>query len=440
MPEQQIPIRLYKHQAPISIYERNRKGHTFGELTPDQLVTILSDAKDGNIEQWIELCAYALQTDLHLQSLIETRKSRVIGDGNFYLTPGKSVDPASQAMAKKAADFCEIVLNDIEEFNTTKMLSILDAIGHGVSCHELIWGRSNGANVIKDIQWVHARRFRWDEDWNLRLYDYGSRMEDGQYGEELQPDCWLVHNCRFTGSYPGEAGILRSCIWPWLFKMWVNRYHIHATERYGQPFITASVPSGSETSVRNNVLSKLEQLSYDTVGVFEEGTQIVFEGGPSKANNGEMFEKYLDRADRNQTKAVLGATDIVDPGIHGSQSAVETRTEATLDPRTLVDRSQVASRIQKQILGPLIRLNLHLWNGAIPPEPKFHFGVRKAENTYAVKGPAQVERQVSQPVTTSVQDEPKKKLNRSHSKISTQRTFSFSTNPLEKALSSVSDD
>jgi len=218
--------------------------------------------------------------------------------------------------------------------------------------------------------------------------------------------------------------------------MWVNRYHIHATERYGQPFVTAKVPKNSEVSVRNKVLAKLEQLSYDSVGVFEEGTEIVFEGGPSTAGNGDMFEKYLDRADANQTKAVLGATDIVDPGTHGSQSAVETRTEATLDPRTLVDRSQIASRIQKQIFGPLIRLNLHLWHGAIPPEPKFHFGKRQAQAAYPVQGitqPAQP-RPATNPATVATTE---KKKTRSGLRIGTQRTLQFSTNPLAKALLDV---
>lgn len=434
MPAQQVPIRLFQRQAQVSLWERNHTGNTFGELTPGQLGTVLDEAKDGDIERWIELCAYALQTDLHLQSIIGTRKNRVIGDGNFYIEPGRTIDPAGQAMAEKAARFCEIVVGDIEEFMTTKMLTMLDAISHGVSCHELIWGRKDGANVIKDLQWVHARRFKWDADWNLRLYDYGSNPGDGMYGEELQQDSWLIHVCQFSGSYPGEAGILRSCIWPWLFKMWVNRYHIHAVERYGQPFVTARVPKGSETTIRNQVLAKLEQLSYDSVGVFEEGTEIVFEGGPGTAGNGDMFEKYLDRADRNQTKAVLGATDIVDPGTHGSQSAVETRTEATLDPRTLVDRSQIASRIQKQIFGPLIRLNLHLWQGAIPPEPKFHFGKRQAQVAYPVQGPqsGQAGPQAGpQPV------EAEKKKTTSGLKIKTQRTLQFSTNPLEQALLDV---
>lgn len=385
MPEQQIPLKLFRTQAPVSLWERNRKGHTFGELTPDQLVTILADAKDGKIEQWIELCSYALETDLHLQSLNYTRKSLVLGNGDYSVTPGKSTDPRAQAMAVKAATFCDVAWSNIPLLNT-KLMTVLDAIGHGVSAHELEWGRRDGANVVKDLRWVHARRFRWDENWNLRLYDYGSKM-GGDYGEELQKDCWLVLVCKDRGGYPGEAGILRSCIWPWLFKMWVNRYHIHATERYGQPFISATVPKGSESAVRTGVLSKLEQLSYDTVGVFEEGTEIIFQGGPSTVNNGEMFEKYLKRADEAQTKAILGATDIVDPGVHGSQSAVETRSEITVDPRTLVGREQLQDAIETHVFEPMIRYNLHLWDGVIPPTPKIAIGVKsKRDTVYDVVG------------------------------------------------------
>jgi hypothetical protein len=329
----------------------------------------MDNAKLGDITEWVDLCKHALQTDSNLFDCIDTRKNRVPLD-RLIVVPGEAYDSNLNRLASKAAEFCSTVLDGIRPRNL-KFRRALDAIGQGFSATELIWGREHGANVIKDLQWVNARRFRWDREWQLRLYDYGEHFVAGDYGQPLERDCWLVLVCNYSGGYPGEAGIIRNCIWPWNFKMWVNRYHIHATERYGQSFIAAKVSPGTKQSVIDETLDKLERLSYDSVGVFEEGTEIVFAGGPSTVNNGEMFDRFLDRADRAQTKAVLGATDVSDPGTHGSQAAVETRVEEKLEPRTEMDTENFCDAVTRQMFEPLIRYNLHLFDGVLPPYPKY---------------------------------------------------------------------
>lgn len=385
---QSLPLHLYHRQAQITSRERTHTDRSFGELTPASLKTILNDAADGDIQEWIELCKHMTTTDPKLFNKLDIRKRRVIAAlDNYEIVPGTDSNPTAQAMAGKAAVFCDNVLGEIGLFEN-KVLKILDAIGQGVSTTQLLWGRKDGANVITDLEWAHTRRFRWDSDWNLRLYDYGERMQGGEYGDELERDCWLIMLCEEEGAYPGEAGVLRKCAWPWNFKMWVNRFHIHAVERHGQPFITATLPPNATSATKADVLSKLEQLSYDTVGAFEEGTEIVFEGGPSTVNNGEFFEKYLLRADECQAEAVLGATDITTPGENGARAAVETREEATLDPKTITDLALFHGTIKEQIFKPLLRYNMHLFGGVLPPTPRYQDKSIRVpdEASYEVRG------------------------------------------------------
>lgn len=377
-----IPMHLYQRQARITSRERSHVNQSFGELTPAALKVVLDEAQQGDISNWIDLCKHMTTTDPKLFNKLDIRKRRVISALKDYrIVPGKDPDPALQAQAATAAKFCTDIMSEVG-FYEMKLLKILDAIGQGVSTTQLIWGRKHGANIITDLEWVHTRRFRWDSEWRLRLYDYGEHMQDGEYGEELERDCWMIMLCEEEGTYPGEAGVLRKCAWPWNFKMWVNRYHIHATERYGQPFITATTPAHSKGSVDSDVLQKLEQLSYDTVGVFEEGTQVVFEGGPSTVNNGEMFERYLQRADECQAEAVLGATDITAPGENGARAAVETREEATLDPKTITDLALLHGCIREQIFKPLLRYNMHLFGGVVPPTPVYKSRFEREEKSY----------------------------------------------------------
>lgn len=442
MPAPTLPLHLYRKQAQITQRERTHTDQNFGELTPASLRTILDDAKDGDIEQWIELTKHMTTTDPKLFNKLDIRKRRVIAAlDNYQIVPGKDSNPASQAMAGQAAIFCDTVISNIGGMKR-KALKMLDAIGQGVSATQLCWTRKDGANIISDFEWVHARRFRWDSEWRLRLYDYGERMQHGEYGDELEKDCWLIMICEEEGTYPGEAGVFRKCAWPWNFKMWVNRFHIHAVEKFGQPFISAKIPPNSKGDVRSDVLERLENLSYDTVGVFEEGTEIVYEGGPSTANNGEMFDRYLNRADECQAEAILGATDITTPGENGARAAVETRTEATLDPKTITDIELFHDSIQDQVFEPLLRYNMHLFGGVLPPKPKYERKQQAQPSTaYDVRGQRPEER--AQPVTQPMDrsDDGKKNLmsrQKSHLRTETQLTFKYSTNPLEKVLSGES--
>jgi len=447
MPSPTIPLHLYHRQAQITQRERTHVDQAFGELTPANLRSILDNAKDGDIEEWIELTIHMSTTDPKLFNKLDIRKRRVLSAMDQYvLVPGKSTSPASQAMAGNAMRFCDTVIGNIGNYKN-KVHKMLAAIGQGVSATQLLWSRKEGANIIKDFEWAHARRFRWDLEWNLRLYDYGERCGFGEYGEELEKDCWLILVCDEDGTYPGEAGVYRKCAWPWNFKMWVNRFHIHATERYGQPFVTAKIPANSKGDTRQDVLNKLEQLSYDTVGVFEEGTDIVFEGGPSTVNDGKMFIDYLTRADECQAEAILGATDITDPGENGARAAVETRADETLNPKTITDIELLHTALQDQVFEPLLRYNMHLFGGILPPTPKYkHKSSIRPSTSYNVQGPQvnpqpTVEPTVTQPMDRT--DDGKKNLTsrrRSHSRISTQQTFKFSNNPLEKALSGESVD
>ena len=359
---------LFTQQARVDKLERYDTGYKYGEMSPQSLSSYLRKSEEGYLDDWPNICVYALETDSHLSSLIQTRVDRV-AQAPFQIVPGKSHKPEAQAQAGKAAEFVRDVLSELDNFEA-RVKSILDSIGTGVSAHEMQWTRRGGANIVSDIIWRHPRRFRWDDQWILRLYDSGTR---GTPGEPLLPDKWIVHVSQDRPAYPGRAGVIRVCIWPWLFRRWCTRYWMHATERYGQPQLHAFTPENATDAVKNKVLTDLENLSYDSVGVFEQGVEIVYNGGPGTAGNGEMFLKFMDHAKAEMSAAVLGAEDITTPGTHGSQSAVDTRVEATLDPRTASDAKALAATLRQQMFQPLLKWNLHLFDGIMPPVPKMKY-------------------------------------------------------------------
>jgi phage gp29-like protein len=372
---------LFSKQAAIHTTERFATGYSYGELNPLTLSGILQECETGWLKQWSELCEYALETDEQLGDAVGTRITRA-AQAPWSIVAGNAHNARAQEQAEPAMRFVRDVLDGIPTFDTD-LASILQAIGNGVSAHQFQWNYLRGMMVITGLDWAHPRRFKWDADYKLRLYDYGRRGGGGE-GEELIKDLWLVHVSKERPSYPTRAGVIRSTIWAWLFKRWVNRYWIHATEKFGQPGVHAVTPANSSPAVRRKTLEALENLSYDSVAVFEEGVEIVYQGGPGTAANGDMFEKYLRYADENMSKAILGATDITDPGTHGSQSAVETRVEAVLDPRTVTDAMNLANTLREQMFKPLILHNLHLFNGVIPPIPRMVHGGDAAQEAEPV--------------------------------------------------------
>jgi phage gp29-like protein len=353
--------------------ERWRTSHKFGEMTPATLTNILNESgEQGILGRWADFCEYMLETDTHLKGLHETRISRVVGAPQA-IVPGTSHDPRADSYAVKAADFCRDIIDGMERWDQY-MGWWLGANGRGYAASEasLAPDRNMNALIITEFMFAHPHRFRYGTEWDLRFYDQGTRPGEDGYGEVLRPDKWMVHITPNEGTYAGKAGYLRGCAWPWLYKMWYQKFYAHAVEVNGSPFIYATAPNEMQSDM-DTLLAKLENMSYDTVGVFKEGTEVKAMQGAT-IGDGAVYTNAIDLADRLQTQLILGAEDIVTPGTHGSQSAVDSRIEATLDPRTVADGKRLAADIRKWILEPLCRLNYHLFGYTVPAIPEYVFG------------------------------------------------------------------
>jgi phage gp29-like protein len=373
----------FQHQSKIDDTERWRSGSRFGELSPATLTSILQEAgEQGKLTRWADLCEWMVETDSHLASLHSTRISRVV-QAPRRIVPGTHPDPRRQSYAEQGAKFIGGVIDAIENWDTY-MTWFLGALGRGYSASEYRWERNVAMNamVVTGFRFAHPHRFQWGEDWDLRLYEDG-RKDGNTYGQALTPDNWLVHIAGNEGTYPGKAGYFRGCSWPWLYKIWFKKFYAHGVEVNGSPYIYAIVPNEAKASVMDQMVTALENMSYDTVGAFREGTDINTLQG-ANIGDGSVYTKAIETADAQQTKLILGAEDIVTPGLHGSQSAVETRTEETLDPRTVSDAKRLANDLRSQLFEPLCRLNKHLFGGTIPAIPEMAFGGDAAEDAQRV--------------------------------------------------------
>lgn len=342
-------------QARIDPTERGWTNTQWGDLKGATLQGIHNKAERGDVADYADLCEYAIKTDPTLRSLYDTRLDRVV-QADWVVRPDP--DAANPVLAELVAEFVNEQVTRIPYLDRA-LRELLHAIAIGYSASECIYeyDRLSRTNYIAKIMFVHPHRFRYDEQRVLRLYDRGSKRSKGSaYGELLDHRKWIVHQPSDVAGYGGFSGVMASCIWRWMFSRWVDRFWIGHQEKYGSPIAVAKVTPHTPQEVRAQILSDLQNLSNDHVAVFEGHELQLLEAATT---NPEGYEKYQDYNNAAFAKAWLGASDIVDPGSHGSQSAVETRASVATDPRMVRDGSELAESLRYSLYKGLVSFNLH---------------------------------------------------------------------------------
>lgn len=342
-------------------------------LTPEHLASILSRVETGELTDWADLCDRMVEVDAQIRASYETRLAAIAG-ARWYMEPGSPTgDRKRDRWAHEGAQFVERVVRAIDRFQVFVQES-LDAIGKGVAAHEkrVEWDAGGGAFVVRDLEWVHTRRFRWSRsDWTLRLVDDGERYHVD--GLELESDGWVVHTPKTVAGYPTRVGVMRPCSWPYLFKRWGVQFWVQGAESFAWPFLWAKVPRNASDEVRARALEGLEQLSADHRAVVEDPS--AFELLETTVKDGGTWRDFHSAMNAEIAKAVLGMTDMNEPSRIGAYAAVEVRRGATVDARIAMDESAFATTLRTQLIEPLLRWNTHLFGGVMPPVPSIRFAI-----------------------------------------------------------------
>jgi len=359
--------------APVTTSERFRMPGRFGDMQIPELASILWKLDQGYLDSWYDLCEYAIASDATLFSLYETRKNRV-EQAEWVIRPNQFGD---QVQAKAAAHFCEELVGRCENWHEAQK-HLLHAIFPGTAFAEMMWLRDlSGPSptvFLSEIKPLHGHRFRFDGQWQARLWDQGMVSQrfpnaDPMYGLSLRPDKFIVHTHQVVSGYPNVAGIMRAAMHAWVFKRWVDKMYIGSTERNGAPFVYMKVPANTPPATMEEIKARLEQFLGEHATVIKDGDELVIQETSVSTSGTSMHSVYLDRADRLFARLFLGASDAVDPGENGSNGAVNTRAGATMDPRMVTDGLGISSTMQRSAFKWGLQFNLHKFGGKCPPIP-----------------------------------------------------------------------
>ena len=318
-------------------------------LTPYKLANILRMADQGDPHAQCELFEDMEEKDLHLLSVLATRRRAVAGLEVTVEEPA-----GANAREKKAADLVRDHLAGLESINEI-LFDILDAIGKGYSASEIIWGIDRQEAVIQDIKWREPKWFRFDPDTLSEL-----RLIDGAtpFGQPLTPYKYVTHFHRAKSGLPVRGGILRPCTWMYLFKNYDFKDWITFAEIYAQPLRVGKYPNSASEQEKDVLLQAVANMGTDAAAIIPETMLIEFVESQGKQGSTDLYERLARFCDEQMSKGITGQTLSSDAKATGLGSGVSDLQGDVRHDIKLSDARQLSGTLSRDIARPLVDLNI----------------------------------------------------------------------------------
>lgn len=338
------------------------------------VVGILRRGEEGDAEALVDLWLRMLKTDAHLASVWESLLAPVYS-ARLEVQPGKRGDPVA---AKRFAQACTEALEYVSDPELV-LSALLAGAGPGHAVLEKIWKRGELLGQpawVCDLVPVHARRFRYDDCFELGLYD------DGRAVGQLRDAGWEVTELKGRGAriarlpsrkyvchhpivgvhdYPSGNGMVHSVARWWWVKQAVTKYWLGGAEVGANPRIIGMIEQTAAGVTMDEFLEQLENLAADGVMVLREGTSVDFKDGGARAT-GEVWDKLFERMNLAMSKRVLGSTLNVEvSNTGGNRSLGESQNTVTIKPRQQMHAAQMWSSLKRSYFRDLRDFNPHLF-------------------------------------------------------------------------------
>ena len=305
-------------------------------LEPVRLRNIYHALAQGTwTPDFFELAEEIEERDLHYRGVLQQRKLKAAGASVEVVAA--SDDEADQAIA---ADVREQVLQG-PGFHQL-LLDLLDALGKGIACVEIVWRREGGRS------WRPAAFHRVDPRWLVFRDDDGEtpllmrdRWDDAAerrpsaaaagYGwsgwsmpaDELAPGKFLYHRHRAKSGLPTRGGLAYSAATMYLLKSQAVRSWWSYSELFGLPNRVGTYGQTATDEDIQTLEDAIIALAADAGCVIPESVDISLEMPTSgTAAGAELFVGQATWCDEQVSKAVVGQTMTADDGSSRAQAEV----------------------------------------------------------------------------------------------------------------------
>lgn len=338
-------------------------------ITPERMAHLIQGAATlGDTLTYFEAAEQLEEHDLHYRSLISTRKLAVAGL-DIVVEPHDT-----SRKARKVAEFVETVL--AADPVQTMLQDLLDGLSKGVSIVEIGWD-TDGA------QWVPATYDWRDPRWfDFSKVDGSTVMLRGPGGvlEELPPNRFLVHKPRLKTGLPVRSGLALPGAIAWCIKQAIVTDWAGFCETYGQPFRLGTFQRGTKKEDVLGLKKAIASLGADAYAVLPSDMAVQFIDGGGKNGNVQLFERFAQFMEDQQSRLVLGQTLTSGSGqTAGSYALGLVHNEVRMDILRS-DAKQLGTTIMRDLVRPLVDFNF----GADVPIPNVRFAADEGEDLVAL--------------------------------------------------------
>ena len=358
---------IYKPVAVQTVRERYSSYPSHG-LTPERLTTLLKEADVGYIERQAELFEEMEEKDLHLQSVIQTRKLAVAG--LEWEIQSASEDSSDEKIAEAAREMVEYIVNWEDN-----LIDILDAIGKGFSVCEINWELAENKIWVKSLEWIHQKRFTFYSK-DQMILNYPKLLTDANpvYGEDLTPYKFVFHRHKARSGFTARGGLYRPVSWFYLFKNYDIKDWMVFNDLFAVPMRVGKYQAGATKTEKDVLQDAVFNLGVDAAAIISDSTAIELLESSLRGDI-SSFKEFADYCDRAITKAVLGHTGSSESAagrLGNENEANDIRADLKQH-----DAHVLENTIRHQILAPWVYFNY----GAGVGVPKFKFHTESEEDT-----------------------------------------------------------
>ncbi len=352
--------------ARVGHLQREWDQHPARGLTPERLSRILQAAEQGDLVPQIELADDMEERDAHLYAELGKRRGFVT-QLDWDIKPPEDATPEEEKLAKQVQDWLHMVeatANGVTGGMPVLIATMTDAILKGFAPQELVWNYvpdGSGRKVmVPKATWQPQRWFTTSADrrrFLLRSRQMTEATADlpAVQGEELLPFAWLMHVHPARNGYLARSSLVRVLAWPYLFKNYSVRDLAEFLEIYGLPLRLGKYPTGASDKEKLALLQAVTQIGHNAAGIIPQNMLLEFTA--AAAGTEVPFAAMWDRMDAAESKAILGQTLTASEGQHGTQALGNVHNEVRHDIGE-DDAQRIAETITRQLIGPLVALNV----------------------------------------------------------------------------------
>lgn len=321
-----------------------QSGHPAQGMDPFKLGQILRAAEGGDEIAYFEMAEEIEEKDLHILSILGTRKRAICALPIEIDAAGDSAE--EQADAELVRDWLDTGVLQLALFD------ILDAIGKGRSACEIIWKTTSSLWTPAKIKWRDPRHFEYDrttgEDLRLRTNEGPKRLPAAKF---------IVHEHKAKSGLPIRGGLARALAWGYLFKNYSIKDWVIFLEGYGHPLRLGKYGPNESEANKRILANALTQLGADAWGSIPETMSVEFIDRKAGTAPNDLWRSKAEFWDLQFSKAVLGQTNTTDAqsgGLGSSQANVHNDVRGDIMD---ADAVLASATINRDVIVPVILLN-----------------------------------------------------------------------------------